>query len=166
MRWNALCGSRNLSFGGECGQALIETAISSILLVGILLGGVQLGMMAYAAIEVANSAKAAVQYGAMNGGAWTRSGLDQRGMLAAAQADAGNLVSDISFVTAPTYTCTCTGAGVPNCGNSPPTGCTGSHLLITVRVNTQATYRPLFRFPGSDSWGITLRGSAQEDVLQ
>ncbi len=159
-------GKRFFRPSGESGQALIETALSSLVLVLILLGAVELGMVTYAAIEVANSAKAAVQYAAMNGGAWTRTGLDKDGMLAAAQADAGNLISNISFVDAPTYRCSCSGAGVPNCASSPPTGCTASHLMVTIQVNTQATYKPMIQIPGVKFASITLKGFAQQDLLQ
>ncbi|HUB29056.1 MAG TPA: TadE/TadG family type IV pilus assembly protein [Terracidiphilus sp.] len=159
-------GARRLDLRAEHGQAMIETALSSLLLMLLLLGAVELGMVAYAAIEVANSAKAAAQYAAMNGGAWTRTGLDTTGMLNAAQADAGNMVSNISFTTAPGYTCSCTGGGAANCASSPPTGCVGSHLLVTITVQTQANYRPLIQIPGSRFTTITLYGSAQEEVLQ
>lgn len=150
----------------ERGQALIETALASLFLMMLLLGAMELGMVTCAAIEVANSAKAAAQYAAMNGGAWTRTGLDTAGMLAAAQADAGNLASNISFTTTPTYACRCSGAGFANCATSPPTGCTSSHLLVTIMVKTQANYAPLIQVPGLNFSRIVLRGSAQEEVLQ
>jgi Flp pilus assembly protein TadG len=162
MRWQI---SKGFFRRGETGQAMIETAISSLFLMLLLLGAMELGMVAYAAIEVANSAKAAAQYAAMNGGAWTKTGLDTVGMLTAAQADAGNLVSHISFTTPPTYVCSCSGAGVANCGSAPPTGCTGSHLLVTITVRTQAMYTPLVHILGGHS-SIMLKGSAQQAVLQ
>jgi Flp pilus assembly protein TadG len=168
MNWRAE-GRKSVSLlSREGGQALIETALSSLFLMLLLLGAVEMGMAAYAAIEVANSAKAAAQYAGMNGGAWAAGGgLDRVGMLNAAQADAGNLVANISFTTAPTYSCSCTGAGVADCPQSGhPSGCTGSHLLVKINVETQATYRPIIRFPGSNFTTITLRGAAEQDVLQ
>jgi TadE-like protein len=168
MKWCDIGRRNGLRLGREGGQALIETALSSLFLMLLLLGAVEMGMVAYAAIEVANSAKAAAQYAAMNGGAWTANGgLDTVGMLNAAQADAGNLVAKISFSTAPTYTCSCTGAGVADCGPpGPPTGCSGSHLLVSITVKTQAVYRPLIRFPGSNFTSVTLTGRAEQEVLQ
>lgn len=166
MNGRILCRARNILRSSERGQAMIETALSSMFLMLLLLGAMEMGTMTYAAIEVANSAKAAAQYAAMNGGAWTRSGLDTVGMLAAAQADAGNLVNNISFTTAPTYSCVCTGAGLVNCSTAPPTGCTSSHLLVTITVKTQANYTPPIKIPGLTSSHIVLKGSAQEDVLQ
>jgi len=55
----------------ESGQALVETALTAPILLLMLVGGVEFGRVAYAAIEVANSAKAAVQYGAQNPGTST-----------------------------------------------------------------------------------------------
>ena len=55
---------------GEDGQALIETSISASLLILLMLGAVEFGRAAYVAIEVSNAARAAAQYGAMNGGAF------------------------------------------------------------------------------------------------
>jgi Flp pilus assembly protein TadG len=163
--WRAIRKGTDVRLKNESGTALIETAISSLFLMLLLLGAVELGTVSYASIEVANSAKAAAQYAAMNGGAWTSTGLDTVGMLAAAQADAGNLVSNVSFSSTPTYACSCSGAGTATCTTSPPTGCVGSHLIVTVTVKTQATYVPLIQFPGGFG-SITLNGWAQEEVLQ
>lgn len=156
---------KRLDFRNERGTALIETAFSSLLLILLLVGAVELALMSYASIEVANAAKAAAQYATMNGGAWTATGLDTVGMLNAAQNDSGDLLSNVSFSTTPTYTCSCTGAGTATCTTSPPTGCKGSHLTITVTVKMQAAYSPLIRVPGGPT-SITLHGYAQEAVLQ
>jgi Flp pilus assembly protein TadG len=43
----------------ESGQALVELALTMSMLIVMLLGAVQMGLLAYAAIEVANTAKAA-----------------------------------------------------------------------------------------------------------
>lgn len=166
MNAQILCRARRIFVSCEDGQAMIETALSSAFLLFILLGAMELGMVTNAAIAVANSARAAAQYAAMNGGAWTRKGLDTTGMLAAAQADAGKMVSGVSFTNAPTYACRCTGWGVANCKSAPPTGCTSSHLQVTITVMTQANYTPPIQLPGLDLSRITLTGYAQEDVLQ
>jgi Flp pilus assembly protein TadG len=155
---------------GESGQALIETAIASSLLVILLLGAVELGRMAYAAIEVSNAAKAAAQYGSMNGGAFLNTdatGLDATGMLNAAQADAGNLGTAVQWNGNPTYSCTCSGTGTALCtAPAIPSGCTTSHLVITVKANVKATFNPLIYIPYWTKTGIVLYGSAQQQVLQ
>ncbi len=155
---------------GESGQALIETSIASTLLVLLLLGAVELGRMAYAAIEVSNAARAAAQYGAMGGGAFLTSdatGLDATGMLNAAQADAGNLGSAVQWNGNPTYSCSCTGGGTPSCTPPAiPSGCTTSHLVIKINVKVKATFNPLIYIPLWAHTGISLYGGAQQEVLQ
>ena len=157
----------------ETGTALIETAISASLLVLLALGIVEFGAMAYAGIEVQNAARAAAQYGAMNGGAFLTtdsSGMDKPGMLNAARGDANNLaLSPVQFTTGyPTYTCTCSSSSDTTASCTPPatpSGCTSSHLVVTVQVRTQTTYTPLVRVPGFGN-SLTFYGNAQEQVLQ
>ena len=156
--------------GNESGQALIETAIASSLLILLLLGAVELGRMAYAAIEVSNAARAAAQYGAMNGGAFLTTdstGLDATGMLNAAQADAGNLGTLVQWNGTPTYTCSCSGTETPSCTPPAiPSGCPSSHLIMTVNVKVKANFDPLVYLPTFGHSSIMLYGSAQEEVLQ
>ena len=153
------------SLKSEDGQALIETYLSGAFLILLLLGGAEFGRIAYAATELSNAARAAAQYAAMNGGAFSGSGLDTAGMLLAAQSDAADLGSGVQFTRTPSYTCTCTGAGTAACG-SPPSGCSASHLLVTINVQVQASFIPLLYVPGFSHAAITLRGSDQEVVLQ
>jgi Flp pilus assembly protein TadG len=141
-----------------------------LFLITLLLGAVELSRVAYAAIEVSNAARAAAQYGAMNGGAFLSTdstGMDSTGMLNAAQGDAGDLGSLVQWASNPTYTCSCSGTGTASCTPpAVPTGCTTSHIIVTVTVNTKAVYDPLIYLPGITSKTITLYGSAQEEVLQ
>src|SRR3954451_22469131 len=76
-------GARNR----ESGQALVETAFAVLLLTPVLIGGAELARVAYAAIEVANAARAGVQYGTQNGFAAS----DTTGIQTAAANDASNL---------------------------------------------------------------------------
>lgn len=154
------------------GQALIECALSGTLLAVLLLSAVEFGRMAYAAIEVSNAARAAAQYGAMNGGAFLSSdatGLDSVGMLNAAQLDAGNLGTSVTFASGyPKYSCYCSSSTdtTASCtAPATPSGCTASHIIVTVQVQTQATYNPLIHVPGFPD-PITLQGSSQQEVLQ
>jgi Flp pilus assembly protein TadG len=155
----------------DSGQALIELALSLPLLFLILLGAVELGRLAFAAIEVSNAAKAAAQY-ATYGGAYSAtsaSGFDEAGMLTAAQADAADL-SSVSFASGyPIMTCRCSGAGTANCGggNIPPSGCAppASNVVVTVTVKTQTSFDPLIFIPGWTHGAITLYGWAQQQVM-
>src|SRR5579863_336052 len=87
----------------ETGQALIEAAVSLPLMLAMLLGMAELGKVVYCGIEVTNAARAATQYAAMNGGAFSTtdaSGLDTTGMLSAATGDAGNLLGNTLTIPA------------------------------------------------------------------
>lgn len=170
-RWLKHLSNVSLDGGRECGQALVETAISASLLVVFVLGAASLGKLSYTAIEVTNAARAAAQYGAMNGGAFLptdSTGLDSAGMLAAAQADAGDLGTLVQFASGyPTYTCSCSGTGTASCTPpAAPSGCTTSHLILTIQVQTTATFNPLVFVPGFGNHSFTLHGSAQQQVLQ
>ena len=155
--------------GGSSGQALVETALTLPMLLLVLIGVAELSRVAYAAIEVSNSARAAAQYAAMNGGAFSTtdtSGLDTSGMLAAAQADSGNLSNGVSFKYTPTYSCTCSGTGTASCTPMvAPSGCVGSHLIISVTVITQMPYSTVIHVPGLQT-KFQLEGKAVEQVLQ
>lgn len=156
----------------EEGQTLVEAAVSLTVLVVLVVGAVEFGMIAYASIEVSNAARAAAQYGAMNGGAFLSSnstGMDSVGMLNAAQGDAGNLGTAVSFSTGyPTYSCFCSSSTDTTASCTPPatpSGCTSSQLIVTVQVKTQTTFTPPIRVPGLSS-SITLYGPSQQEVLQ
>jgi hypothetical protein len=154
----------------ENGQALVEAALSLPFIVVMLLGMTEIGKMVYCAIEVTNSARAAAQYATMNGGAFSTnsSGMDVTGMLTAAQSDSGNLGTSVSFPTTPTYSCACADGSTTyscNTGSAIPSGCSGSHLIITVTVHTQGTFTPDIKVPGL-STSYTLHGLATEEVLQ
>lgn len=153
----------------ESGQALIELAISLPLLLLVLLGGVELGEIAYASIEVTNAAKAAAQFGASNGGAYVSTGLDTQGMLAAANNDAGNLGNSIAFASGyPTMACSCTNGGTATCSvpvTCAPKGSLPSQPIVTVTVQMTTNFNPLIYIPGWSHTSITLYGWAQQEVL-
>jgi len=144
------------------GQAMVETAMTLPLLALMLLGAFEFSRVAYAAIEVTNAARAAAQYGAMNGGGF----LDTSGMLAAANADAGNL-SGLSWVSGyPTVACSCSGTGTASCpSGKSPSGCTSSQLLVTVDVQLQYRISSVLKVPGFPT-SYTVYGAASQGVLQ
>jgi hypothetical protein len=151
--------------GRESGQALVETALIVPLLFLLLLGAVELGRVTYAAIELTNAARAGTQYAAMNGGGY----MDSAGIAIAAQNDAYNIynIHPTSFSVTSSYSCSCSGGGTPSCAPpDPPTGCTTSHLIVTVTVATQATFDPLIHLPVFGSNTFTLHGRAIQKVLQ
>jgi len=145
--------------GGESGQALVEMALSLPLFVLLLLGAVEFGRLAYAAIEVSNAARTAVAYADQN----RAFASDTTGMQNAAQAEYTINPSALSIGT-PTYTCTCsdTGASV-NCFTQGI--CAGAQILPVVTVQTSATFDPIIHLPGLPT-SYTLTGQAVQAVLQ
>jgi Flp pilus assembly protein TadG len=151
------------SVRGDGGQALLETALTLPMLALMLLGAFEFSRVAYSAIEVTNAARAAAQYGAMNGGGF----LDTSGMLTAANADAGNLNNGVSWASGyPTVSCSCSGTGTASCpSGKTPSGCVTSQLLVTVNVKFQYQMTPLFKVPGLPS-SYTVTGTASQGLLQ
>jgi Flp pilus assembly protein TadG len=142
----------------NCGQALIETALVVPVLMMILVGGVELARIEYASIEVANAAKAAVQYGAQGLGTFG----DQAGMLAAAQYDAHdvNIPNPGGLSLWYSYSCS-DGTVVAASGD-----CSATSTPYTVlNIDIQANFDTLLHFPGIPST-ITLHGHATQTVLE
>ena len=124
----------------ESGQALIEAAILSLLLLSLLIGGIDFGRFAYDGILLGNGARAGVQYGAQN----LATANDDAGMQTAATTDAQSL-SGASAVAS--QFCTCVpGGGHVTCGTS--TTCPATNPLVYVSVTTSGTFQPWVRFPG------------------
>jgi Flp pilus assembly protein TadG len=140
---------------GQRGQSLVEAALVTPLLITILVGGAELGRVAYAAIEVANAARAGAQYAAQSG----YSASDTTGISNAAANDAGNLTS---LTTSSSYTCVCSDGSTSTCAN---TDCANSHIEQTVTVNTQATINPMFHIPGLPT-PYTVKGKAVQKCVQ
>lgn len=140
---------------GDCGQALIELSIGLSLLVLIVLGAVEFGQVAYTSIEVANAAKAGVQYGTQD----NTTALDGTGIQNAASAAAPNL----SGLTATSSnSCVCSDGTSSTCLN---TDCPNSHMEDTVTVNTSYTLTPIISMPAFPS-SFTLKGQASQKCGQ
>lgn len=122
-------------FSSQSGHALVELAMTLPIMVALLIGAAELGMVSYTAIEVANAAKAAVQYGAQN----STTAADTTGMKTAAINDAGNLPLSSSNVSV-----------------------TVTSGVITVDVSYP--FSPLIYLPGLPST-FTLHGQAIQEVM-
>jgi Flp pilus assembly protein TadG len=150
---------------GQSGQALVETAlVIAIILLPLLAGTVELGRVVYAANEVSNAAKTAVQYGARSTGFAS----DTPGMLIAAQAETSDFVtaSKVTFVSGTpsvSYICSdgsaATGLSTDCTTTTPP-----SHLEEILTVMTQATVDPVIHIPWLPH-SYTLYGHATQKVL-
>ena len=151
---------RGLLNGAEVGAALVETALTFPVLMAMLLGAVQLGVMAHGSIEVTNAARAAAQYAAMNGGGYH----DTSGLQAAAQNDAGELT-----ITSTTATSSCICSGGSACAQDTTTkvySCTSGKPIVTITATANAGYPSLITIPGLFSSNtFSLTGTAQQEVL-
>lgn len=153
----------------ETGQALIELAISLPLLLLLLLGAAEFGRMAYMAIEVADAAKAAAQYGAQD----ATTAEDTNGILLAAQKNApyvSNYCTSFNATVSPDPKnfCTCMTSGTPNPTTPSSAACTAScagYIVHVVQVTTTASCSPIFHATGFSAANITLNGSAVQEVL-
>jgi Flp pilus assembly protein TadG len=154
----------------ESGQALIELALTLPLLFLLLLGAAEFGRLAYMAIEVAEAAKAAAQYGAQNN--ITAADYSTNGIALTAQANAPYVYANCTnfTVTVPSPAqCTCMSGGSPTGSPSSATCAAAStcvgYIVQVLTVNTSATCSPLIHPPGFSGTGITLHGSAVQEVL-
>lgn len=161
MNLHALGLNRFLREGDDA-QSLIEVAVSLPLLMLLMLGAVEFGQAAYAAIEVTNAAKAAAAYGSQN----AVTAADITGMQLAASSDAANLSGTSNFATTIDNTkCACVIGGalgtptVAACG----AGC-GGYIVQVITVDTSASYNPLIFAPGLNA-SFTLHGHAVQEVL-
>jgi Flp pilus assembly protein TadG len=144
----------------ENGQALVEFALLVPLLLLIFLGTVEFGRLGYIVIETSGAARAAAQYGSQN----PATAADDAGMLLAAQQDAPDLTN--LTVTSSMDICQCSTAPGTNitCPTSASTTpCGTARLLLFVKVNTSARYKPIY--PGSTT-SITITGQSIMPVGQ
>jgi Flp pilus assembly protein TadG len=139
----------------DSGSALIELGLSVPLFAGLLLGSVELARTVYASIEVANAAKAAVQYGVQTSVTAT----DTTGIKLAAANEAYDL-SGLS--TTVSTSCVCSDGSASTCLN---TDCSSSQIEQVLSVRTQVSIDPLIHAPGLPT-SYTMTGRAIQKVLQ
>ena len=153
-------GSKNVG-KSEAGQALVELALTMPMLVVILFGAVELASVTYEAIELSNSARAAVQYGAQT----LITAADTPGIQAAAKMDAIDLSASpnsSNFTTSVSSSCACSdGTSAASCTLA---SCPTSQLEQILTVQTSATFTPLVRIPSLPT-SFTLHGYAYQRVL-
>ena len=148
-------GSEPCAVSADAGQALVETALIFPMLVALLIGAAEFARVAYAAIEVANAARAGVQYGAQSGS----NASDSTGIATAASKDAANVTG---LVTTSSIACICSDGTASTCAN---TDCASSHTEEILTVNTQATIDPLIHVPGLPRT-YTIKGKAIQKCVQ
>ena len=147
-----------VAIGNDFGQALVELALMFPIFLLLIVGAAEFGRLAYAAIEVANAARAGAAYGAQS----HITASDTAGIQLAATQDAPN----ITGVTATSInSCACSSGGTITCSTALTACPSPARIIEYVSVNTTATVGPLFNYPGLPHT-FTLTGQATMRVEQ
>lgn len=125
-------------FRCNSGQSLVETALAVSLCGFLMVGAAEFGRLAYAGIEISDSARAGVEYGSQS----RATALDLTNMKVAASASAPN-ISNLTL-SASSF-CKCADGTSSTCVT---TDCLGSRIITYVQVNTSGSINPLIYFPG------------------
>lgn len=165
----------------DAGSALVELALVLPLLCLVLIGSVELGRIAYAAIEVSNAARAAVAYSSQNKLTASQDPASYQLVQQVAAADAADLTSmGATLTTTPNTFCVCAnGSSTPSvnctlmsqqcCPPGETASCTAGYYtgngVVYVQATTTATVKTIFNYPGIPT-SYTLHGFAQMRVLQ
>lgn len=136
----------------ESGQALIEVALLTPLLLAMVLGVIDIGRYAFIGILVGNAAHAGAAYGAQS----LPQSADTTGITNAADNDFQNNGQDVSTlsVSPPTTSCGCDNAGsiaaaACTTATNPTAGtCAAGHWVVMISVTASGTYSALFNWPG------------------
>lgn len=163
------------------GQALLEMALVTPLLVALALGVIEMGRYAYIALLVGNAAHAGAAYGAQS----VVTATDSTGIKTAADNDfRGNGQRtnklDVQGGFSGSYAaCTCDSQGSenpdppqPSYCNPPPVGtnnsagsCPAGHWVVVVSVEASGKFNSLFNYPAIPS-SITVDRTATIRVAQ
>lgn len=143
--------TRTSRIRSQYGQSLAEVALMTPLLLGMLLGAIELGRYAYISILVSNAARAGAAYATER---LTNAG-NVAGIVQAAKNDYQNNGQNASLLSVTTSdTCGCDNGSYPiataTCypgSGAPPTCSTGSHWVVMVTVTASGTYNALFNYP-------------------
>jgi Flp pilus assembly protein TadG len=124
----------------QSGQALLEVALVTPLLLLLAVGIIEIGRYAYYSILVADAARAGAQYGAQN----LATAADTAGIRTAAEND-GQSLSALKVTVH--HECGCTGSSIG--GACPATSCASpNHALVYVKVTVTGKFSSLFKYPG------------------
>jgi len=144
---------------GQRGDGLVEMAIATPVLLLLALGILEFGRIWYLENELAGAAQAGAIYGSQNP-------TDTAGM----QTVAANNASDVSsavdvtgFTASASWGCECSTTGVSSTSCSSTPSC-ADNIVDYVQVTVQASYKPIFRWPGSStsialSQSVRMRGA-------
>lgn len=137
------------------GTSAIELALILPVIAAMIVPLTDLGMGAYAKMQVQNAAQAGAEYAAKN----ASSGFNATNISTAVTNATG--MGGISANPAPSESCACVSGTTITDTTAPPcsTGCASGSEGIFVTVNAQATYTTLFPYPGIAS-PLTLNATS------
>jgi len=129
----------------ERGAALVELALSTPLLVVMVVGAVDFARAFYTAMELTNAARAGAQYASRS-----VMGFDTGTTQSVAAAASPQIAT--YTVDTPTQTCTCNiGATASAHGDCTAACPAGQYLAVYITVTTRKAFSPVMRFPGVPS---------------
>jgi len=146
---SAFVTQRRRGIWSEEGSQLFELAVVMPVFVMLLFGAIDFGRAYYVHMEVAAAAEAGAVYGVQNPS-------DTTGMKAAAALNAPD-ISGLSSTASYGTECSDGTNAVASPGAAPTCSVT---TIQYVEVDTTATYKPLFAFPGMQS-SFTMSGKAR-----
>lgn len=141
----------------QAGQSLAELALVTPLLLTLLMGAIEIGRFAYYSIEVANAARAGVQYAAQS----LADSKDSNRIQQASKNDAPTL-TNLNVASRDLCACSNTPSSYVGC---PAKRCSPGHPVVFVEVNTAGAFRPIFRYPGLPA-SFRVNGQATMRVAQ
>lgn len=149
----------------ESGQALVEVALVTPLLLLLAIGVIELGRYAYIAILVGNAARAGAAYGGQS----LRQSADGPGIEQAADNDFQNNGQNVSNLTVTSNpSCGCDSGGTMTsevCDGKTAGSCSAGHWVVMVTVEAKGTFNSLFSYPGIPR-SITVDRTATVRVVQ
>jgi Flp pilus assembly protein TadG len=155
MRTTKMMNYSRRLFRCNSGQSLVETALAVSLCSVLILGAAEFGRLAYAGIEISDSARAGVEYGSQS----LPDSKDFSNMTAAASLSAPDIPN--LTLTASNY-CKCSNGNSSTCTT---TSCPiGTRNITYVQVVTSGTINPLIYVPGLPK-SYSLSGKAVMRVV-
>src|SRR5713226_7345297 len=135
----------------QSGQAMLELALVTPLLLALVVGVIELGRYSYIGILVGNAARAGADYGAQS----LPQSADTTGIQTAADNDFqsnGQQVSNLTVTSSTSCGCdsagTITAAGCTTAVNPSAGTCAAGHWVVTVSVTASGTFNSIFNYPG------------------
>lgn len=161
---------------GEAGAALVETALSMLVMLIFVFGVIEASMAVYSFHYLSNAAHEATRYAVVRGGSWTSScdGSGQAGsgygssQCTASQQDIANFIANRDFPginIQPSDVCVEYFSSVPSSASSACSPNTGPNMPGNI-VQVTISYPYSFTLPGLPSYTWNLSSTSQMVIAQ